>query len=95
LTPVTLPASAEIRLRRLNPEATYNPELHRLLLPIRLTGPGTDLAAGLVEFLQELLPTDTAPANVEVVSDAADRAGTGESELAAGTGVRAGSRARG
>ena len=33
LSPVTLPASAEVRLRRLAPGATYQPDLHRLLMP--------------------------------------------------------------
>ena len=34
LTPVTLPASAEVRLRRLAPGATYQPEVHRLTVPL-------------------------------------------------------------
>ncbi|MDA8340960.1 MAG: helicase-related protein, partial [Actinomycetota bacterium] len=53
LSPVTLPASAEIRLRRLSPGATYHADLHRLLAPL----PAADgTASALVELLRELLP---------------------------------------
>ena len=34
LSPVTLPASAEVRLQRLAPGPTYQPDLHRLLVPM-------------------------------------------------------------
>ena len=45
MTPVTLPASAEVRLRRLAPGATYQAE--RLTVPIAPTRPpaGTPLGA--------------------------------------------------
>ena len=48
LSPVTLPASAEVRLRRLAPGATYQPDLHRLLVPMDHAGPrlGVRPAAG-------------------------------------------------
>jgi transcription-repair coupling factor (superfamily II helicase) len=58
LSPITLPASAEIRLRRLNPQATYNADLHRLLLPLSLPTEGTDLAGTLIAFLDELVPPE-------------------------------------
>ena len=35
LSPITLPTSAEVRLRRLAPGATYQPDLHRLVMPRR------------------------------------------------------------
>ncbi len=53
LSPVTLPASAEVRLRRLAPGATYHADLHRLLAPLPVAD-GT--ASALVELLRELLP---------------------------------------
>ena len=34
LSPITLPASAEVRLRRLAPGATYQADQNRLLLPV-------------------------------------------------------------
>ena len=53
LSPVTLPASAEVRLRRLSPGATYHADLHRLLAPL----PAADgTASALLELLRELLP---------------------------------------
>ena len=49
LTPVTLPASAEVRLRRLAPGATYHEDLHRLLVPasVRPAGGARRPGAGL------------------------------------------------
>ncbi len=58
LSPLTLPASAEVRLRRLARDATYQDELHRLLLPMAPPPGGTGYAARLVGFLRELLPVD-------------------------------------
>ncbi len=45
LSPITLPASAEVRLRRLAPGATYQADQHRLLMPVpsRRPVPGTGL----------------------------------------------------
>ncbi len=58
MTPVVLPASAEVRLRRLSPGATYQTEVHRLSVPIApAEGTGT-YAPALVAFLRELLPVD-------------------------------------
>ena len=58
LSPITLPASAEVRLRRLAPGATYQADQHRLLMPVAVPPPGTGYAPGLVAVLGELLPTD-------------------------------------
>jgi transcription-repair coupling factor (superfamily II helicase) len=58
LTPVTLPASAEIRLRRLAPGGSYHPDLHRLLVPMAPSGTG-GYAPGLVALLGELVPAET------------------------------------
>jgi hypothetical protein len=56
LSPVTLPASAEVRLRRLAPGSTYQPDQHRLLMPMALPAAGREYAPVLVELLSELLP---------------------------------------
>ncbi len=58
MTPVTLPASAEVRLRRLAPAATYQDEVHRLSVPLTpAEGTGT-YAPALVAFLRELVPAE-------------------------------------
>ncbi len=56
LSPVTLPASAEVRLRRLASGATYQPDLHRLLVPMAMPAHGSEFAPLLVAFLAELVP---------------------------------------
>ena len=56
LSPLTLPASAEVRLRRLAPGATYQPDLHRLLVPMAMPAHGSEFAPLLVELLSELVP---------------------------------------
>jgi len=56
LSPVTLPASAEVRLRRLAPGATYQADQHRLLLTVAAPATGREYAPGLVDLLGELLP---------------------------------------
>ncbi len=56
LSPITLAASEEIRLRRLAPGATYQADQHRLLLTVPPPGPGSGYAPGLVQLLAELVP---------------------------------------
>jgi transcription-repair coupling factor (superfamily II helicase) len=56
LAPLTLPASAEVRLRRLAPGATYQADQHRLLLPVVPPPEGSGYASMLVELLAELVP---------------------------------------
>jgi transcription-repair coupling factor (superfamily II helicase) len=56
VAPVTLPASGEIRLRRLAPAATYQRDLHRLLVPMSMPAQGSGFAPGLIELIGELLP---------------------------------------
>ena len=56
LSPITLPASAEVRLRRLAPGATYQADQHRLLMPVAVPRGGTGYAPGLVGLLAELVP---------------------------------------
>ncbi len=56
LSPVTLLASGEVRLRRVAPGATYQPELHRLLVPMEMPAHGSEFAPALVALLGELLP---------------------------------------
>jgi transcription-repair coupling factor (superfamily II helicase) len=58
LTPITLPASAEVRLRRLAPGGTYQPEAHRLTFPVAPDPATGAYAAGLVSLLRELVPPD-------------------------------------
>ena len=58
MTPVTLPASAEVRLRRLAPGGTYQPEANRLTLPIAPDPATGGYAPALLALLRELLPAD-------------------------------------
>ncbi len=58
LSPVTLAASAEVRLRRLAPGAAYHPDLRRLLVPMAPSEPGGTYAPGLVTLLGELVPAE-------------------------------------
>ncbi|HEY1990185.1 MAG TPA: transcription-repair coupling factor [Acidimicrobiales bacterium] len=63
LSPVTLPASAEVRLRRLAPGATYQPDFHRLLAPLPPPKSGNDYAPVVVDLLRELVPPPDPPAD--------------------------------
>jgi transcription-repair coupling factor (superfamily II helicase) len=56
LSPITLPASAEVRLRRLAPGATYQADQHRLLMAVPVPKGGGGYAPGLVTLLAELVP---------------------------------------
>ena len=58
LTPITLPASAEVRLRRLAPGGTYQPENHRLSFPVAPDPDSGGYAPVLVDLLRELVPAD-------------------------------------
>jgi hypothetical protein len=51
--PVRLAASAEVRLRRLVPGATYREDLAQLLIPLRA---GSLAADTLRQLLEELIP---------------------------------------
>jgi hypothetical protein len=56
---VSLPASAQVRLRRLVPGATYREDLAQLLVPLTNGDAAPDLVRGLLE---ELLPlADVSP----------------------------------
>jgi transcription-repair coupling factor (superfamily II helicase) len=59
LSPVTLAASGEIRLKRLAPGATYQPDPHRLLMPVAVPTEGSDYARALADLLVELVPPPT------------------------------------
>ncbi len=50
---MTLPASAQVRLRRLAPGATYREDLAQLLVPITNGDPAPDAVRRLIE---ELIP---------------------------------------
>jgi transcription-repair coupling factor (superfamily II helicase) len=56
LQPLSLAASAQVRLRRLAPGAAYREELHQLLVPISEDERGADVVRGLLE---DLVPADT------------------------------------
>ncbi len=58
LTPVILPASAEVRLRRLAPGATLVAEAKRLTIPIAPDPASGGYAPALVALLRELVPPD-------------------------------------
>jgi hypothetical protein len=58
---LTLPASAEVRLRRLAPGATYQADFHRLLAPLSPPASGTDYAPVVANLLRELVPPPTPP----------------------------------
>ncbi len=56
VSPLTLPASAEVRLRRLAPGATYQADLHRLVAPLGPPATGTEYAPVVVDLLRQLVP---------------------------------------
>jgi transcription-repair coupling factor (superfamily II helicase) len=58
LTPVLLPTSAEVRLRRLAPGGTYQDEARRLTVPIAPDPATGGYAPVLVRLLRELVPED-------------------------------------
>jgi transcription-repair coupling factor (superfamily II helicase) len=58
LTPVMLPTSAEVRLRRLAPGATFVAEANRLTIPIAPDIATGGYAPALVALLRELVPAD-------------------------------------
>lgn len=60
LSPVTLPASAAVRLRRLAPDATYRDEAAQLLVPI---GGGNHAADTVRTLIEELIPAAEAVAD--------------------------------
>jgi transcription-repair coupling factor (superfamily II helicase) len=60
VVPVRLPASAEVRLRRLVPGAAYREDLSQLMVPIR---PGALPADVLRELLENLIEPDDIPAD--------------------------------
>jgi transcription-repair coupling factor (superfamily II helicase) len=54
LSPLSLPASAQVRLRRLHPGATYREDLAQLLVPITNGDSAPDTVRGLIEALLPL-----------------------------------------
>ena len=59
LSPVTLPASAQVRLRRVAPGATYRDDLAQLLLPVPEGGPAAEGVRGVIEELLPVAPADS------------------------------------
>jgi len=70
VSPITLAASAQVRLRRLHPEALYKEEPRQLVIPLPA---GEDPAGALAEILRTLVPpaegTDGANRAVPVAAD--------------------------
>ncbi len=60
LSPVALPASAQVRLRRVVPGATYRDDLAQLLLPVPDGAPAAESVRGVIE---ELLPVAQGDSN--------------------------------
>ncbi|MHB1516987.1 MAG: transcription-repair coupling factor [Acidimicrobiales bacterium] len=56
VSPITLAASAEVRLRRLAPGASYQSEQRRLILPLTAEGHDGAYAPVLTELLRALVP---------------------------------------
>ncbi len=57
LAPIVLPASAEVRLRRVAPGAVYQADQHRLVVPAAPAEGSGAYAPGLVALLRELVPS--------------------------------------
>ena len=55
LSPLDLPASARVRLRRLHPDALYKEEARQLIVPVQAEG----APAALARLLRELVPEPT------------------------------------
>ncbi len=53
IAPLVLPASAQVRLRRLRPEAVFKADTHQLVVPL---APGENPVGALGELLRALLP---------------------------------------
>jgi transcription-repair coupling factor (superfamily II helicase) len=60
LSPVALPASAQVRLRRVAPGATYRDDLAQLLLPVPEGAPAAEGVRGVIE---DLLPVAQGDSN--------------------------------
>jgi len=56
VSPIVLPASAEVRLTRLVPGATVQSDLARLLIPMEPPATGEGYAGKLVDLLDQLVP---------------------------------------
>jgi hypothetical protein len=61
LSPVALPASAQVRLRRLAPGATYRDELSQLLVPIAEGAPAAETVRRVIEELLPVAQGDSSP----------------------------------
>ena len=58
ISPITLPVSRQMRLKRLHPRAVYKDDLHQLVLPLVPGTRGPALTEALVTFLAEMVPPD-------------------------------------
>ena len=62
ISPITLPVSRQMRLKRLHPRAVYKDDLHQLVLPLAPGVKGPSLTDALITFLSEMVPADETPA---------------------------------
>ena len=62
ISPITLPVSRQMRLKRLHPRAVLKEELHQLVLPLAPGVKGPSLTDALITFLSEMVPPDETPA---------------------------------
>ena len=70
ISPITLPVSRQMRLKRLHPRAVYKDDLHQLVLPLVPGTRGPTLTDALVTFLSEMVPAEPAEAAASVPSPA-------------------------
>ena len=70
ISPITLPVSRQMRLKRLHPRAVYKDDLHQLVLPLASGTRGPALTDALVTFLAEMVPPEPAEAAPSVPSPA-------------------------
>ena len=66
LSPLALPASARVRLRRLRPQATMKEDVHQLVVPL---APGESPVEAITELLVELVPPSRANPHAESSAD--------------------------
>jgi transcription-repair coupling factor (superfamily II helicase) len=59
ISPITLPVSKQMRLKRLHPRAVLKDDLKQLILPLAPNVKGPQLTEALVTFLQEMLPPES------------------------------------
>ena len=70
ISPITLPVSRQMRLKRMHPKAVYKDDLHQLVLPLRPGTRGPALTEALVTFLVDMVPAEPVEAQPSIPSPA-------------------------